>query len=310
MRISVIIPCYNAEELLGRAIESVWSQTRPVNEVIVVDDCSDDDSRQVASSYRAKLVALPCNRGHAAARNRGLSIAAGDVIAWLDADDFWDPHHIETVVGLLDRHANAAVAFSGVRYVGSRSGVWTNFPCSEQPKRVLRECYQYTLVPAMSAVTRRAAVEAVGGFDESIRTAPDFDLWLRMARKFLFVSSDAITANYRWHVAQISAVPQRQMLSMWQTRAKFIESLWYEDDVNALGELKDIAAELWEARLWTLWYRAEMKELRIHMQRSQLLPRVPAIATRFRFRRMLPATLVSTWHRLSNKWSPIEPSLS
>jgi hypothetical protein len=162
----------------------------------------------------------------------------------------------------------------------------------------------------MSAVTRRAAVEAVGGFDESIRTAPDFDLWLRMARKFLFVSSDAITANYRWHVAQISAVPQRQMLSMWQTRAKFIESLWYEDDVNALGELKDIAAELWEARLWTLWYRAEMKELRIHMQRSQLLPRVPAIATRFRFRRMLPATLVSTWHRLSNKWSPIEPSLS
>src|SRR4051794_6385105 len=113
--ITAIIPCYNAEPFLAEAIESVLCQTRPVGEIIVVDDCSTDESVRVASRYGVKLLRTGCNSGHATARNLGIAAAQGELIAWLDADDRWEPHHCETVCGLLDRFPEAAVAYSAVQ---------------------------------------------------------------------------------------------------------------------------------------------------------------------------------------------------
>ena len=303
LKVTAIIPCYNAAPYVAEAIDSVVVQTRRVDEVLVIDDCSTDDSREIAARYALRLLQTPRNSGHAAARNLGIRAAKGDVIAWLDADDYWEPNHVETVVGLLDRHPDAAVAFSGVRRVGAQSGLWSQFPCSDGPKRILRDSFEATIVPAMSAATRKAALEQVGGFDERIRISPDFDLWLRMSRDFLFVSTDAVTSNYRWHESQISARPERQMASMWASRARFLETLYDDGELDLLRDIEDVAARLWESRLWMLWHQADMKELRAHLRTARFFSCEPALARRFRMRRLLPAKLVEAWHQLSQRKS-------
>jgi hypothetical protein len=114
------------------------------------------------------------------------------------------PGHLETVVSLLERFDEAAVAFSLVRHVGSRSGVWSpkHFIPAEVPIDAFWQCLSNNIVPHMSAVVRRSAVLDVGGYDVSMRTSQDFDLWLRMSLVHKFVRSSKVTANYRWHEAQ------------------------------------------------------------------------------------------------------------
>src|SRR5258705_5670466 len=108
MSISAVIPCFNAAPWLRAAIESALGQSRPVAELIVVDDGSTDCSRAIASEYPVRILRVPENRGHASARNLALREAAHDMVAWLDADDFWDPHHCAVVVPLLEAHPLAA----------------------------------------------------------------------------------------------------------------------------------------------------------------------------------------------------------
>ena len=94
--ISVVIPCYNREPFLAETIESVLKQTRPVGEIIVVDDGSTDRSAEVARSYGARVISMNRNRGHAAACNAGVDAARGDLLAWLDADDYWDAERLHS----------------------------------------------------------------------------------------------------------------------------------------------------------------------------------------------------------------------
>src|SRR5690606_20310781 len=105
----------------------------------------------------------------------------------LDADDYWEPNHCEVVCGLLDRFPEAAVAYSRVRFFGALNGVW-NAPVFPHPSDAFWDCVPCTIVPAMSAVTRRDPLLAIGGFDAGFRVAPDFDLWLRLSRVVKFVS--------------------------------------------------------------------------------------------------------------------------
>lgn len=99
MHVSAIIPVYNGEPWLADALRSIASQTRPADEVIVVDDCSTDRSAEIARAHGALVVHQPVNRGEGAARNAGIRAARGDAIAWLDADDYWTPHHLATSYG-------------------------------------------------------------------------------------------------------------------------------------------------------------------------------------------------------------------
>jgi glycosyltransferase involved in cell wall biosynthesis len=95
--VSVVIPAYNAEAYLREALDSVFAQTRPPDEVVVVDDGSTDRTSEVAASYgdRVRLLRQP-NRGEAAARNAGVLAARGALIAFLDADDTWLPRYLES----------------------------------------------------------------------------------------------------------------------------------------------------------------------------------------------------------------------
>ena len=110
MRISVVIPTYNSGRLVVEAVESALSQTRPPEEVIVVDDGSTDETRQQLSPFLDRIQYIyQLNQRVAAARNTGLKHATGDVIAFLDADDVWHPSKLERQLAVLERRPDVGL---------------------------------------------------------------------------------------------------------------------------------------------------------------------------------------------------------
>jgi hypothetical protein len=263
-RVAAIVPCFNAGPLLGRSLESVLTQTRPIDEVVVVDDGSTDDSAAIAARFPVRLLATGERRGVSAARNAGLRASTSPLIAWLDADDRWDPHHCETLVDLIERHPDAAVASSRARFEG-RPGdpPWGLERDCPGPESVSRLLWLGCAIPIMASVTRRHALLSVGGFREQLPAAVDYDLWLRLSLDHLFVWTTEITASYRWRLSpsQISAQPERQLQCMWRSRLL----AWHELDAHSperAAEVLPILRVLWASELTGRWRRRDVARLR------------------------------------------------
>jgi glycosyltransferase involved in cell wall biosynthesis len=267
--ISVVIPCYNAEDYVGEALASVRAQTRRPLEVLAIDDGSTDGTADVVGTFEeVRLLRNPVNMGNALVRNRALFEAKGELIAFLDADDVWLPHHLETVAGLLDRFPGAAVGCSGVEFFGSREGHWRPRLPEATPADAFWECLRATGVPQMTAVVRAAVFAAVGGYQQPsppYRSAPDYDLWLRIARHHPFVATREITARYRWHPKQISQTSNdEQVAAVYHSRWLMLHEL--EQDA---GDDRRDRVEEKVHRYWNEDYRAAFRER--DEERMQLL---------------------------------------
>jgi glycosyltransferase involved in cell wall biosynthesis len=187
-RVSVIVPAYNAAWCLPDALESIIAQRYPDWEAIVVDDGSTDDTARLAEGRdpRIRVVRSPINQGLAATRNLGLDHATGELVALLDADDTWLPDYLEEQVALVDR-ADAAglpVAIACCDAYLRRNdevltetyGDWIGRPSDSI---TLEELIDRNPI-FISVLLSRAAVEAAGRFDASLRSVEDLDLWLRI----------------------------------------------------------------------------------------------------------------------------------
>jgi glycosyl transferase family 2 len=178
--VSVILPTYQRRELVRRAIASVMAQTHRDFELIVVDDGSTDGTREALASVSEKLrYRWQPNRGVAAARNAGLRMARGSIVAFLDSDNRWLPDHLDTLTKALDSHPEAVLASTcpGFRVRGRERAA--------DPRRV--DYRRGRLIAAESVgfasciAVRRTALSAVGEFDERLDGLEDSDLWLRLA---------------------------------------------------------------------------------------------------------------------------------
>jgi glycosyltransferase involved in cell wall biosynthesis len=182
--VSIIIPVFNAETTLSRAIESVLRQTYSDFEIIVVDDGSTDGSAEIIRGFSAHVrYERQANHGPAAARNRGLAMVRGEFIAFLDADDEWLPARLERTVAPL--RADSAVGLCYCRALqvasdGSRrrhnpSDIHKRFPSAIAPPRHL-------CTPA--ATIRRACIDQCGGFDETFPASAERDFFVRIAENY------------------------------------------------------------------------------------------------------------------------------
>lgn len=211
--ISVVIPNYNHGRYLGDAIESVLAQQHRHYEIIVVDDGSTDDSRQVAAHFGDRVrYHYQANRGLSAARNHGIMLAQGDYIALLDADDLYEADFMTTMVAVLRANPQAAGVYCGYRFVDQE-----NRPLPQVEKRLFpvdqvhATLLQGNLWVPESVLMQRRCYAAVGPFDESLRACEDWDMWLRITAKYPVVGTDAVLTRHRVLAGSMSSSPDRMV---------------------------------------------------------------------------------------------------
>lgn len=277
--ISAVIPCYNAGAYLREAIDSVRSQTRRVDEILVVDDGSTDQSPRIADEYAGRfgvrVIHSPSNRGNAAARNLAIREARGDFLAWLDADDTWEPWHIEQVAGLLERTPMAGAAFGAVRLAGAASGTWEpRFPPGE-PVDAFWDAFWRSVGPQMAAVIRRDALQRIGGYDESMRSANDYEMFVRLARAYPLVCTHDVTAAYRWHDHQLSRHPAGQYRNTYRSRLRLRNQALAAGQTEFARDLEASIRWIWRRDLEGRWRHREMDALRFTLGFADLVPAAP-----------------------------------
>lgn len=135
MKISVVIPCYNAARTIGATLNSVFRQTLPPDEILALDDGSTDNTVEVLNSYQPRITVLQQeNRGVSSARNALCYGATGDLIAFLDSDDIWHPRYIEVQARTFEEHPNAVAFFTGhVDFCGEEDYQWESDPATVIP---------------------------------------------------------------------------------------------------------------------------------------------------------------------------------
>lgn len=200
--VSVVIPNYNYGRYLKNAIESVLEQTYPHVEVIVVDDGSTDDSERVVQDYSERVRWLKqANQGVSAARNRGIRESQGALVAFLDADDAWRADKLAQQVPRFTR-PGVGMVYSGVRFVDEPGRPLRTRVVGESG-RVLRgmALMRGPGVPASgsSAVLRRECLDRIGGFDVTLSTAADWDMWRRVACHYEIEMVREPLIDYRLH---------------------------------------------------------------------------------------------------------------
>jgi glycosyltransferase involved in cell wall biosynthesis len=247
--ISVIIPSYNSARFVLQAVQSALAQTYSPVEVIVVDDGSTDDTRERLVPWDGRIrYVYQSNGGLSKARNRGIKEARGDLIAFLDADDQWLPEKLDKQWERLRANPEAPLIHTDLyrlyEPVGERVYKYRD------RERFSGYCYTEffwgnAVVPSTVVVTRRC-LEEVGRFDEEIRGAStqDFDLWIRIARRFPLSYVDEPLVLYRYHPTNASR-NHRMML---------------EDEFYVLAKALQADPGLWQA-LGQDWVRRRMSEL-------------------------------------------------
>lgn len=189
--VSVIIPVYNGEKTIRETLESVLNQTFQDFEVIIINDGSQDTTLEVINSIqdlRLNVFSYP-NGGQGASRNRGLSHASGQYIAFLDADDLWTHDKLEKQLQALEENPEAALAYSWTHYIDESS----KFLYRGSSIIVNGDAYPQLLLTdflenGSNPLIRRETLLEIGNFDESLPPAEDWDLWLRIASRYHFVT--------------------------------------------------------------------------------------------------------------------------
>ncbi len=207
--VSVVIPLYNCEAFAAEAIQSVLAQTYKNFEIIVVNDGSTDGSAAAVRPFREKIRYIEQkNSGSAVARNSGVNMAKGELIAFLDADDVWLPHRLEAHVEQFQLDPKLGLAHSDRVLFDSATG--QEFPEDDfmhlkgRDGYILRELFEYNFICTQSVMMRKACFDAVGLFDSNFRAAQDYDLWLRTCEKYKARYIPGVVTRYRIHSGQIS----------------------------------------------------------------------------------------------------------
>ncbi len=170
---SVIIPVYNGEAFLERALKSAFEQDYRPLEVIVIDDGSTDATARIAQSRPDVRYFYQPNRGHGTAKNAGIEKARGEFLAFLDADDWWTPNKLRVQIECLDAHPEIGYALSHMRVIvepGIEAPAWIR-------PELLKQASPAMLPSAL--VVRRAVLSLVGGFDPAFRIGNDSDWFFR-----------------------------------------------------------------------------------------------------------------------------------
>jgi glycosyltransferase involved in cell wall biosynthesis len=229
--VSVVIPCFNAGGTLARTLHSVTRQSYSRLEIIIVDDGSTDSSRQVATLFADQddriRILEQANYGVAAARNRAIAEASGSLIAPIDADDLWAPTKIERQVRMIETDPALGLVYCWFENINFDDEIIAGGFHFSFDGDVLRDLARFDFVGnGSNALMRREAIEAVGGYDVSLRAADaegceDWKLWLAIAENWRFGVIDQPLVGYRHSAGNMSSRTAQMLRSADRVSTEF-----------------------------------------------------------------------------------------
>jgi len=217
--VSVIIATFNRAGLLRETIESVLDQRFRNFELIVVDDGSTDETREVVKGYGERLRYLrQDNRGPSAARNLGVSHSRAPWISIQDSDDLCAPNHLEVLFAYASAHADTGMVFANGAYIGGKNHHRETIIPRDKSRRLARsglqlsDLFDKSIVRLQAALISRSCYDAVGGHDENLRIAMDLDLAFRIFARYPVAYLDEVVFYYRKHEGNIGRNQELRLL--------------------------------------------------------------------------------------------------
>jgi glycosyltransferase involved in cell wall biosynthesis len=256
--ISVVIPTYNGEKTIKETLDSIINQTFRDLEIIIINDGSQDSTLKAIANIqdpRIMVFSYP-NAGVSVSRNRGIERAKGEYISFIDDDDLWTAEKLESQLKLLQENPDAAVAYSWTDWIDEKSqligeGVHLTITGDVYSKLLLVDF----IGSGSNVLIRKQALIEVGGFDDSLVHAEDWDLWLKLAKRYHFVAVPSPQILYRKSSDSASA----NVLKMEAGSLKAIERA-YAEAPESLQHLKpDTLANRYKYLTWKALEKPTMR---------------------------------------------------
>ena len=229
-KVSIVLPSYNGSVYIKKSIESVVAQEYTDWELIIVDDCSTDETLQIAHTYaekdaRIKVHHNETNQKLPESLNIGFRQATGEYFTWTSDDNWYMENAIGTMVGYLDIHPETGLCYADYYTVNDEDSITGESRMSE-PKHIITEnvvgaCFLY----------RRDVAQAAGEYDKSLFLAEDYDYWMRVSRQTKFAHISELLYYYRQHDNSLTQ-------TRWQEAAHAVTKIWdrnWDDIMNHLG---------------------------------------------------------------------------
>ena len=196
--VSVVTPSFNQGRFIEETITSVLKQTYPHIDYVVIDGGSTDNTLKLLEKYRDRLryVSEP-DRGQSDAINKGWRMARGEILAWLNSDDTYLPHTIETAVRLLNEHPDAGMVCGVCRDVDEKADFLRLEPSIEHDIEDILYGRKIWTIAQPAAFVRKSVLDEVGLLDEGLHYGMDWDLWYRIAFRYRILYTDHVLANFR-----------------------------------------------------------------------------------------------------------------
>lgn len=264
MKISAVIPAYNAESFIGQALESIHKQTHPVDEIIVVDDGSTDNTQDVVHSIAPDAIyLLQQNQGPSAARNKGIAAASGDWIAFLDADDQWTAEKTAQQLAALKQYPELSLIASDMAEIDSQHKLITESVLAKHQQRAffqnlngaplpnaLAHLVRKNVIPTGTVLVKREVLVNAGLFNKEIRFGEDLELWAKIACHHPITCLPNVHMLRRLHGANATSSTEpmlEDLVKVMQSIKHFAGNTLADQGVNA-DQL--VANTLWDLAYW------------------------------------------------------------
>lgn len=281
-RVSILMPVYNVAPFLREAMDSILTQTFQDFELIVLDDCSPDNSAEILDTYTDERIVRyrgEKNMGLSNVLNVGMAMARGEFIARMDSDDISTPERLATQLAYLDAHPEVDLCSCGMELFGAKQETWVRETDVEDVKIT---ALFYSPILHASSMWRRASFERVGlRFLQEMVPAEDYDMWTRaMAAGLRLVNIPEVMYQYRIHPSQATTQTDKTTKKDREVKANYLHMLYPTEDMSDvdllptlmasdLGRIKQSVVRLLEAnkrapffevarlerRLWNYYYR-------------------------------------------------------
>lgn len=268
MKASVIVPMYNAKTYIGKTIDSVLPQLADDMELLIIDDGSTDGSADIVKAYlrdNVRYIRIPNSGGPSKPRNEGIRQARGEIIFVFDADDLMLPGKIRAELDAFAAHPDAAMAFTdfcsidehdqllNADYLKTYDFMQRHRQAGTKAVRIASQDAYRSLafenyVGTSSVAIRKQVLNAVGGFDETLRNSDDRDMWFRIARQYDVLYVPSVLHSYRVHTQSISHRSSRARVD--SKVAVLKKQLPYAPDAGFSRQIMNLCADNYFSLAW------------------------------------------------------------